>query len=54
MFLSLIDNDEKAIQTARLPVTVSNVQTWSKAYVEKISPGCTQLPTSRHLLCALK
>ena len=38
--------------TARLPVTVSSVQTWfyMYAYVKKSSPGSTQLPTSRHLL----
>ena len=38
--------------TARLPVTVSSVQTWFYiyAYVKKSSPGSTQLPTSRHLL----
>ena len=38
--------------TARLPVTVSSVQTWfyMHAYVKKSSPGSTQLPTSRHLL----
>ena len=37
--------------TARLPVTVSSVQTWfyMYAYVKKSSPGSTQLPTSRHL-----
>ena len=38
--------------TARLPVTVSSVQTWFYmwAYVKKFSPGSTQVPTSRHLL----
>ena len=38
--------------TARLPVTVSSVQTWfyMSDYVKKSSPGSTQLPTSRHLL----
>ena len=38
--------------TARLPVTVSSMQTWfyMQAYVKKSSPGSTQLPTSRHLL----
>ena len=38
--------------TARLPVTVSSVQTWfyMYAYVKKSSPGSTQLPTSGHLL----
>ena len=42
----------KREMTARLPVTVSSVQTWfyMKAYVKKSSPGSTQLPTSRHLL----
>ena len=35
--------------TARLPVTVSSVQTWfyMYAYVKKSSPGSTQLPTTR-------
>ena len=38
--------------TARLPVTVSSMQTWfnMQAYVKKSSQGSTQLPTSRHLL----
>ena len=42
--------------TGRLPVTVSSVQTWfyMKAYVQKSSPGSTQLPTSRHLLSPLE
>ena len=44
----------KMLLTARLPVTVSSVQTWSQAYGKKCSPGRTQLPTSRHLLSALQ
>ena len=42
----------KREMTARLPVTVSSVQTWfyMYAYVKKSLPGSTQLPTSRHLL----
>ena len=51
--VSLIDLKEmKREMTARLPVTVSSVQTWfyMYAYVKKSSPGSTQLPTSRHLL----
>ena len=42
----------KREKTARLPVTVSSVQTWfcMQANVKKSSPGSTQLPTSRHLL----
>ena len=42
----------KREMTARLPVTVSSVQTWfyMLAYVKKSSPGSTQLPTSPHLL----
>ena len=42
----------KREMTARLPVTLSSVQTWfyMEAYVKKSSPGSTQLPTSRHLL----
>ena len=51
--VSLIDlKVMKREMTARLPVTVSSVQTWfyMHAYVKKPSPGSTQLPTSRHLL----
>ena len=51
-YLSLIWKRWKREMTARLPVTVSSVQTWfyMYAYVKKSSPGSTQLPTSRHLL----
>ena len=51
-YLSLICKRWKREMTARLPVTVSSVQTWfyMYAYVKKSSPGSTQLPTSRHLL----
>ena len=51
--VSLLDlKDMKREVTARLPVTVSRVQTYfyMYAYVKKSSPGSTQLPTSRHLL----
>ena len=51
-YLSLIWKRWKSEMTARLPVTVSSVQTWfyMLAYVKKFSPGSTQLPTSWHLL----
>ena len=51
-YLSLIWKRWKREMTARLPVTVSSVQTWFYmwAYVKKSSPGSTQLPTSRRLL----
>ena len=51
-YLSLIWKWWKREMTARLPATLSSVQTWffMKAYVKKSSPGSTQLPTSRHLL----
>ena len=51
-YLSLIWKRWKREMTARLPVTVSSVQTWfyMYAYVKKSSPGSTQLPTCRHLL----
>ena len=51
-YLSLIWKRWKREMTARLPVTVSSVQTWfyMYAYVKKSSPGSTQLPTSQHLL----
>ena len=55
-YLSLIylaDSDETLL-TARLPVTVSNVQTWSWACIKKFSQGRTQLLTSRHMLSALE
>ena len=50
-YLSLIWKRWKREMTARLPVTVSSVQTWFyMTFVKKSSPGSTQLPTSRHLL----
>ena len=45
LFVSLIDLIVmKTLLTARLPVTVSSVKTWSQAYGKKFSPGHTATP----------
>ena len=55
LFVSLINLVViKTLFTARVPVTVSHVQTWPQACVKKFSPAGIPLPTSLHLLNALK